>query len=57
MEIKDKILQTGTTTVGVVCKDGVVMASESQATMGTSLLGCPPNRIPGAGLHRCVSGC
>ncbi|MBD3210920.1 archaeal proteasome endopeptidase complex subunit beta [Candidatus Micrarchaeota archaeon] len=26
--------QTGTTTVGVVCKDGVVMASDRRATMG-----------------------
>lgn len=28
------ILKTGTTTMGVVCKDGVVLATESQATMG-----------------------
>ncbi len=27
-------LKTGTTTMGVVCKDGVVLATESQATMG-----------------------
>jgi len=27
-------LKTGTTTIGVVCKDGVVFATESQATMG-----------------------
>lgn len=27
-------LKTGTTTVGVVCKDGVLLASESKATMG-----------------------
>ncbi len=28
-------LKTGTTTLGLVCKDGVVMASERRATMGT----------------------
>ncbi|NVM31421.1 MAG: proteasome subunit beta [Candidatus Helarchaeota archaeon] len=27
-------MKTGTTTMGVVCKDGVVLATESQATMG-----------------------
>ncbi|MGQ4833033.1 MAG: archaeal proteasome endopeptidase complex subunit beta [Candidatus Asgardarchaeia archaeon] len=29
-----KILKTGTTTVGIVTKEGVVLATESQATMG-----------------------
>ena len=27
-------MKTGTTTVGVICKDGVVLAAESKATMG-----------------------
>lgn len=27
-------IATGTTTVGIVCKDGIVMASDSRATMG-----------------------
>lgn len=26
----------GTTTIGIVCKDGVVLASESRVTMATS---------------------
>ncbi|MHA1314719.1 MAG: proteasome subunit beta, partial [Candidatus Helarchaeota archaeon] len=34
MELKDTLLKTGTTTMGVICKDGVVLATESQATMG-----------------------
>ncbi|MHC1591392.1 MAG: Ntn hydrolase family protein [Candidatus Helarchaeales archaeon] len=34
MELESKILKTGTTTMGVICKDGVVLATESQATMG-----------------------
>lgn len=33
-EITDKIYMSGTTTLGIVCKDGVVLATESQATMG-----------------------
>ncbi len=31
-EIKDKILKTGTTTVGIVCKDGIVLAADRRAT-------------------------
>jgi proteasome beta subunit len=31
----DKIIQTGTTTVGIIIKDGVIIATESQATAGT----------------------
>lgn len=34
MESND-ITKTGTTTLGMVCKDGVVIATESRATMGT----------------------
>ncbi len=33
MEIQEK-LKTGTTTVGLVCKDGVVLAADKRATMG-----------------------
>ena len=29
-----KVLKTGTTTVGLVCKDGVVMGADQRATMG-----------------------
>ena len=31
----EKMLQTGTTTVGIMIKDGVVIATDSQATAGT----------------------
>lgn len=30
----DQVKKTGTTTVGIVCKDGVVLASDKRATMG-----------------------
>lgn len=33
--LMDKELKTGTTTLGMVCKNSVVMASEHRATMGT----------------------
>jgi proteasome beta subunit len=31
---QDLRLKTGTTTLGIICKDGVILASESKATMG-----------------------
>ena len=34
----EKMLQTGTTTVGIMIKDGVVIATDSQATAGTFVL-------------------
>jgi len=33
-ELKNSILKTGTTILGIVCKDGVVMAADRQVTMG-----------------------
>ena len=33
-ELKDSILKTGTTILGIVCKDGVVMAADRQITAG-----------------------
>jgi proteasome beta subunit len=32
---KEDVTKTGTTTLGMVCKDGVVIATEARATMGT----------------------
>jgi len=33
----DEVKKTGTTTLGMVCKDGVVIATEHRATMGTMI--------------------
>jgi len=33
--VPDNVVKTGTTTVGITCKDGVVMGTEHRATMGT----------------------
>jgi len=38
-ELKNSILKTGTTILGIVCKDGVVIASDRQVTMGRSIVG------------------
>ena len=32
---QEKVTKTGTTTLGITCKDGVVVATETRATMGT----------------------
>ena len=32
--MENKLLKTGTTTMGVICKEAVILATESQATMG-----------------------
>jgi proteasome beta subunit len=37
-ELKKSILKTGTTILGIVCKDGVVMAADRQATGGHSIV-------------------
>jgi len=37
-ELKKAILKTGTTLVGIVCKDGVVMAGDRQVTGGQSIV-------------------
>jgi len=37
-ELKNSILKTGTTILGIVCKDGVVMAADKQTTLGQSIV-------------------
>jgi proteasome beta subunit len=37
-ELKNSFLKTGTTIVGIVCKDGVVMASDRQSTAGNIVM-------------------
>lgn len=38
-ELKNSILRTGTTILGIVCKDGVVMAADRQVTAGNIVMG------------------
>ena len=37
-ELKNSILKTGTTILGIVCKDGIVMAADRQSTAGTVIM-------------------
>ncbi len=36
--MEGKLLNTGTTTVGMVCKEGILLASESKASMGNMIV-------------------
>ncbi|MFH0711973.1 MAG: hypothetical protein V1889_02590 [archaeon] len=38
-ELKKNIMKTGTSTVGIVCTNGIVMAGDRQATFGASIVG------------------
>ncbi len=37
-ELKNKVLSTGTSIVGIICKDGIVMAADRQVTGGQSII-------------------
>ena len=37
-DIKKNILRTGTTILGIVCRDGIIMASDRQSTAGTIVM-------------------
>ena len=37
-ELKNQILKSGTTIVGIVCKDGIVMAADRQSTAGNIIM-------------------
>jgi proteasome beta subunit len=36
---KEKLMKTGTTTLGIICKDGVVIAADKRATAGNMIVG------------------
>ncbi len=38
MELKDQVMKTGTTVVGVVCKDGIVIGADRRATLGGTFI-------------------
>ena len=44
-ELKNSILKTGTTILGIVCKDGVVMAADRQSTAGTIIMNKDSQKI------------
>lgn len=36
-ELKKNIMKTGTTTIGLICKDGVILAADKRATLGEGI--------------------
>ena len=42
---KDDILKTGTTTIGIVCKDGIVLAADKRTTAGNLIVSGKTNKI------------
>jgi len=55
-ELKKSILRTGTTILGIVCKDGVVMASDRQSTAGTIVMKKKKEKTVRIGEHLLFSG-
>lgn len=56
-ELKNSILKTGTTILGIVCKDGVVMASDRQVTAGNIVLIKNKEKTVRIGENFLFSGC
>ncbi|MAG78819.1 proteasome subunit beta [Candidatus Pacearchaeota archaeon] len=44
-ELKNSILKTGTTILGIVCKDGVIMAADKQSTAGNIVMNKDSEKI------------
>ncbi|MAG47365.1 proteasome subunit beta [archaeon] len=44
-EMKNKILKTGTTTVGIVCKDGVILAADRRMSAGYMIAGKKTQKV------------
>ena len=44
-ELKNSILKTGTTILGIVCKDGIVMAADRQSTAGNVIMSKDSEKI------------
>ena len=56
-ELKNSILKTGTTILGIVCKDGVVMASDRQTTAGNVVMTKNKEKTVKVGNYFLFSGC
>ncbi len=56
-ELKNSILKTGTTILGIVCKDGVVMASDRQSTAGTIVMNKNSEKTKQINNYLVISGC
>jgi len=56
-ELKKSILKTGTTILGIICKDGIVMAADRQVTAGTIIMSKKEKKVFQVNDYLVVSGC
>jgi proteasome beta subunit len=56
-ELKNSILKTGTTILGIVCRDGIVMAADRQVTAGTVIHGKDKEKVIQLNDYIVFSGC
>jgi proteasome beta subunit len=56
-ELKKSILRTGTTILGIVCKDGVVMAADRQVTAGNTVMSKTERKVFKVNDYLVMSGC
>jgi proteasome beta subunit len=56
-ELKDSILKSGTSIVGIVCKDGVVMAADRQISAGTMVMAKNERKVFQINDYLVMSGC
>ncbi|MBU1252347.1 MAG: proteasome subunit beta [Nanoarchaeota archaeon] len=56
-ELKNSILKTGTTILGIVCKDGVVMAADRQTSAGNYVMDKNAKKAVQINDYLVVSGC
>ena len=56
-EIKDNILKTGTSILGIVCKDGIVMAADRQMTAGNIVMSKKEKKVSQINDYLVISGC
>ena len=56
-ELKNSILKTGTTILGIVCKDGVVMAADRQVTAGNLVVSKNTGKVYQVNDYIVFAGC
>ena len=56
-ELKNSILKTGTTILGIVCKDGIVMAGDRRGTVGNLIYSRDYSKVRVLNDYLVFSGC
>ena len=56
-ELKNSILKTGTTILGIVCKDGIVMAGDRRGSMGNLIFSKDTEKVRVLNDYLVFSGC